>query len=73
MFSDELIGLDIAHGREMGRLARDAQALVDHLDRDVRSLRLQLAAAKQSNTDLRLERGRRNNEKLLARMAQTRH
>lgn len=65
----ELVGLDIAHRREQRQLATQAQGLVDELDQDIRSLRRQLAAAQRANAGLVLERGRRNNEVLLRRMA----
>lgn len=68
MFSDELIGLDFAHRREMAALGRDAQALVDEMDSDIIRLRRQLATAQRANADLRIERGRRNNERLMRRM-----
>lgn len=68
MFSDELIGLDIAHRREMRQFGQEAQGLVNELDADIRRLRRQLATAQRANGDLRLERGRRNNERLMARM-----
>lgn len=68
MFSDELIGLDIAHRREMRQFGQEAQSLVNELDADIRRLRRQLAATQRANGDLRLERGRRNNERLMRRM-----
>lgn len=68
MFSDELIGMDIAHRRELRQFGQQAQGLVDELDADIRRLRRQLAAAQRSNGELLLERGRRNNARLMARM-----
>lgn len=70
MFSDELIGLDIAHRRELRQYGQHAQALVDDMDRDIVRLRRQLAAARGANADLLLERGRRNNARLMAKMFQ---
>lgn len=45
MFSDELIGLDIAHRRELKQMGQQTQAMVDSLDTDVRRLRAKLKAA----------------------------
>lgn len=45
MFSDELIGLDIAHRRELRQMGQQAQAMVDSLDGDVQRLRAKLRAA----------------------------
>lgn len=71
MFSDELIGLSIRHDRETRQNTRVAQAIIDELDSDIRTLRRKLAAAQGSNAALILERGRRNNAMLIERMRRT--
>jgi hypothetical protein len=55
-FTDEMVGLDIAHKRELKTITRDAQALVNQLDSDIESLRRQLA---QAQADVARERGMR--------------
>jgi hypothetical protein len=74
-FTDELVGLDIAHKREMSAVVNDAQAIVDRQDRRIAVLKRQLAAtrgqlatAQRSNADLILERGRARNERILQRI-----
>lgn len=71
MFSDELIGLDIAHRRELRNQTAQAQSVIDDMARDINRLRRELAAANRDNGALRLERGRRNNARLIARMMTT--
>lgn len=56
MFSDELIGLDMAHKREQRQLANQAQAMVNSLDSDINALRRQLL---QAQADVARERGLR--------------
>lgn len=45
MFSDDVIGLDIAHRRELKQLGQQSQAVIDSLDADVVRLRAKLQAA----------------------------
>ncbi len=45
MFSDEVIGLDIAHRRELKQMGQQSQAVIDSLDADVIRLRAKLQAA----------------------------
>jgi len=66
-FTDELVGLDIAHRRELKNVVSDAQAIVDAkarhiaiLQRQLQATRGQLAAAQRSIGDLKSERGARN-------------
>lgn len=56
MYSDEVIGLDIAHRREQRQLANAAQAMVNSLDSDINSLRRQL---RQAQAAVARERGLR--------------
>ena len=56
MFSDEMIGLDIAHRREMRAATGRAQSIIDELDTDVKRLQRKLAAA---YAEIETERARR--------------
>ena len=63
MFSDELIGLDIAHRRELRQLTEGAQHLLDGQAADVtlltRALRAARADLSKANTALAAERRQR--------------
>lgn len=78
-FSDELIGLDIAHRRELRNLTDDAQAVVDQQDRRILALQRQLAVAKgqlahaQAGVrSLKAERGERNMSRIIAALQRNR-
>lgn len=68
-FSDELVGLDLAHCRELREITAEAQSIVDR--QDARIVRLQrelaatqgrLAASRQSVASLKADRGARNQD-----------
>lgn len=63
MFSDELIGLDIAHRRELRQMSQHAQRVVDGQAADVtlltRALRAARADLAKANTALNAERCQR--------------
>lgn len=73
--SDELIGLDWAHRREMREVTEQAQSIVDRQDRHIIALqrqlsatRGQLATAQRNNDAMILDRGRARNEQILRRI-----
>lgn len=66
-FSDELLGLDWAHRRELKNIAAQGQAVVDQQDRRIAILQRrlsatqrQLAASTATVDSMKAERGARN-------------
>ena len=55
-FSDELIGLDITHKREMRNVVSDAQRIVDGKDQDIGLL---IATVSRLQEELRTEKAKR--------------
>lgn len=55
-FTDTEVGMAMAHQRSMRAFSRDAQGLVDEMDRDIVELRAQLAACREVILDERAGR-----------------
>lgn len=66
MFTDTEIGLMMRHNREMNTLTRDAQALVDHKDRQIAKLHRALEATRKVNSSLLADVGRSRIDDILA-------
>lgn len=79
-FSDELIGLDLAHRRELRDLTAEAQGVVDAQDRrivalqrELDSTRGRLAASQQTVAGLKAERGARNMSMIMQSLRRRQH
>lgn len=56
MFTDTEVALTLAHARSSRTFARDAQALVDEMDADIRALRRKLVATEAALATERVAR-----------------